>query len=326
MKSSVRENLSGAGRALGSLPRCLQTLLLLVGMVLPAVAGAEPPFTVGFAQDTLQNDWRIQQVEQFRAAMETIDDLEVVVEVRDARGSAVRQARDMMDLAERGVDVLVTSPRDGELKGPVVAEIEAAGIPVVLLTRRVTGNPETAFVGMDDRQIGQQAAAFIIERLGGRGRVLMLEGVPGATTTQGRTEGFLDRLRQAEGVEVVYRAKANFLRGDALRATETALREGVEFDAIYAQSDSMATGARLALMEAGHDPANWLIVGIDFISEASEAIRASQQTASFTYPTAAAEGAELVERLLRGQSVPRETWLSSDLVTIDNLDDFEPIF
>jgi len=88
----------------------------------------------------------------------------------------------------------------------------------------------------------------------------------------------------------------------------------------------MAAGARLALMGAGIDPKSIPLVGIDYIPEAREAIRAGEQYASFTYPTCGDVGADIALRILRGEAVPRQIEVPSQMVTQDNVDQVESIF
>jgi ribose transport system substrate-binding protein len=220
----------------------------------------------------------------------------------------------------------MASPKDSGAMSPVITDAYRRGIPVVLLTRRIDADAFTTFVGPDDAKIARQAARFMAERLGGSGRILMLKGVPNATTAILRTDAFLDELRHHPGLSVVAAPTANYLRSDAIRAVEALLEEGVRFDAIYAQSDSMASGARMALKRAGIDPGSLLIVGIDYIGEAREAIRRGEQAASFTYPVCAQEGAEVAMRILRGEPVPKRVVVDSVMVTRDNVDRVEPIF
>jgi len=110
------------------------------------------------------------------------------------------------------------------------------------------------------------------------------------------------------------------------KAIEEALLEGLAFDAIYAQSDSMAVGARLALKGAGIDPKTIPTVGIDYISEARAAIRSGEQSATFVYPTVGREGAEYAVKILLGETVPKVLRVPSQMVTKDNVDNVAPIF
>jgi ribose transport system substrate-binding protein len=127
-------------------------------------------------------------------------------------------------------------------------------------------------------------------------------------------------------MKIVADKTGNYLRADAIRAMEEVIAQGIEFDAIYAHSDSMASGARLALRKAGIDPRRIHIVGIDYIKEAHDAILSGEQDASFTYPTCGKEGAEAILKILKGEKVPKEVIIQSDLVTRQNVDRLKPIF
>ncbi|MEO5367048.1 MAG: substrate-binding domain-containing protein [Magnetococcus sp. WYHC-3] len=268
-------------------------------------ADSAAPVLIGFPQDTMANDWRAAQVQEVATALSRHAGVRFAF--TDAQGEAARQAVDLERLVEQGAKVIITSPRDCGLMTPVVNAAHARGIPVVLLTRRILNEGYTTFIGADDREIGVQAAHAIADALGGQGRVVMLRGVEGTTTAAQRSAGFLDTLaRHHPRVQVVADVVANYLRHDAILAMERILREGTAIDALFAQSDSMAVGARIALKAAGRDPKDLVIVGIDFIPEAREALLAGEQTATFTYPTAGLQGAEVALRLLRGETVPRE--------------------
>ena len=308
-------------------------VLILVSLALsssPAMAGedtawpGERTFVVAFAQDHMANDWRAAQVRDVQKALAQYPFIRFLF--TDANGNTARQILDIENLAAQGVDVLITSPRDAVAMAPVIAKVEKQGIPVVLLSRRVEGEAFTTFVHASNRDIARQAARHLAERLGGKGKILILQHIPTTTPAIQRTEGFLEELKKHPGLEVVAMKRADSLRGLAIQRTEEAIAEGIPFDAIYAQSDSMAAGARIALEKAGIDPQTIPITGIDYISEAREAIRAGTQSASFTYPTFGKVGVELAVRILKGETVPQEVVVDSVTVTRKNVEDIEPIF
>lgn len=291
-------------------------------MVGPALAGRR--IRIGFAQDTLANDWRAAQARQFVEALAGNSDLpDIDVLVTNAGGSTAQQIMDFDDLVAQGVDILVTSPRDGAALAPAIAAAHDQGVPVILLTRRAATESFTAFIGPDDHAIGYQAGEFLARRTGGNARILMLAGVPTASTAVGRTSGFLAAVERYPGMIMAASRTANYLRADALQATEEVIESKIAFDAVFAQSDSMASGARMALEAAGLKVP---IIGIDYIPEAREAIRAGRQDATFTYPTCAREGAAAVLDLLNGRPILREVTVNSVLVTKENVDDIQPIF
>lgn len=288
------------------------------------MAQDQPRWVVAFAQDTLANDWRRAQTDGLVEAFRQHPEVRFIH--TEAGGNTARQIQDIEDLVAGGIDLLITSPRDADLMTPVIERVTARGIPVVLLSRRTTGDVYTTFIHTDNRAIARQAADRLARRLNGQGRVLILQHIPTTTPAIERTEGFLEALAKYPGMQVAAIKRADSLRDKAILAVEEALAGGLKFDAIYAQSDSMASGARAALRRAGIDPATIPIIGIDYIAEAREAIRAGEQDASFVYPTFAPEGAEVAMRILRGEKVPKTIVVESRMVTRDNVESVEPIF
>jgi len=288
---------------------------------------------VAFAQDTLANDWRLAQARELEAAFEAYPDIRLVVS--NAAGSTALQVQHIEDFTDQGVDLLMVSPRDVAAMTPAISRAYRQGIPVVLITRHVLGDDYTSFVGPDDEAIAAEAARFIAAKLNGSGRVFVLQGVPTASTAIDRTRGFLKEVANYPEIKVVSVEPGNYLRSDALRVMDAFLElhaasdpasEDPGFDALYAQSDSMAAGARIALGMRGYDSSQIITVGIDYIDEARTAIRLGTQTASFVYPTSAQEAADVALRILEGREVPRVVRVPSTLVTRDNIDSVEPIF
>lgn len=321
----------------GGIRRRLPVGAAVAAWVVFAVAGlagaaqaAEPEwvkgrrFTVGFAQDNLGNDWRAVQAKQLRQALEPYPF--ITFGLADARGDAARQIRDIEDFVARRVNVLVTSPQDGVRAAPAITRATKAGIPVVLLSRAAPGAEVTTFIAPDNRELGRDIARFFAERTKKPTRVLVLQGIPTSTAAIERTEGFREEVNRHKHLGIAAIVPANYLRADAVRAMEDILAKKIPFDALYAQSDSMAIGARVALRRAGIDPATIPTVGIDYVREAREAIRDGEQTASFVLPTGARECAEIVLRILKGESVPKTVRIPLQLVTRDNVERIEPIF
>jgi len=296
--------------------------LFLSGEV--AADGGSRIYTVGFAQDTMKNDWRAAQVRELEAALRPYRNIRFVF--TDAEGDPTRQALDAERLARQGVDFLVTSPRDPRIMTPVIDRIYKSGTPVILLTRKILSNNYTTFIAADDRDIARAAAHYLVKELNGKGKVVMLQGVKTASTAKARASGFREVLARNPGVQIVAEPYANYLRGDAIREMEKIIARKIRFDAVYAHSDSMAVGARIAMGKAGLDPKRIRIVGIDYIPEARDAIRRGEQSASFTYPTAGREGAHAILSLIRGKKVSKVQQIPFARVTRVNVDKVKTVF
>lgn len=271
----------------------------------------------------MSNEWRAAQVNDVKRVLDQHPNIRFIY--TDAKGSSARQGFDLERMANEGVDILITSPRDVRSMTPIISELMKRGIPVILLTRRTMNDNFTAFIGADDREIAISAAHYLANELNGKGKVVMLQGVPTATTAIARAEGFVETLKGYPGIEIVASPVANYRRNVAIKEMEKVISGGIKFDAVYAHSDSMATGARMAMNMAGISSKEIKIVGIDYIPESREAIRRGEQNASFTYPTAGEQGAEAVLKLMRGEKLAKEQKIPFVKVTKENVEQVETI-
>lgn len=307
--------------------RPLLSLLLALSLIPPTLAqqaAGKKIYTVAYAQDNLANDWRATQVKQFAEFFKPYPHIHFIY--TDGMGKTAKQISDIEDLLHANVDVLVTSPRDSMAMTPVISKVYKQGIPVVLVTRTIQSNDYTSFIAPDDEEIARNAARYVARKLDNQGSVLILKGVPTATTAIARTKGFLAELQNYPRIKVTAILNGNYLRSDAIKVMHEAIANDIKFDAIYCQSDSMAVGARLALKKYGIDPANKVIVGIDYIKEARDAITRAEQSASFVYPTSVKETGEIILQILKGKTVPKRVHVPSQLVTIDNVNNIKPVF
>lgn len=290
---------------------------LMLGLWLAGPASAGPQ-VVAYAQDAADNEWRAAQARQLTEAFAKLPNVEFVIS--QGGGNIAKQIADIEAFTQRRVDLLIVSPRDAALLAEPIARAHRAGIPIILITRRVNGEEFTTHVGPDDEDIGRAAARLIAGRLGGHGDVLMFKGTPTTSTAIARTKGFIEELRRHPGLRLVDTRTANYQRSEAIREMEDVLRTGTPFTAVFAQNDTMASGVRLVLKQAGRDLHNLVLVGIDYLPEAREAIRAGEQTASFIYPTCVPEVVRAAQAILAGAKVPRRIVVPAPLVERANLE------
>lgn len=296
---------------------------LMLSLAMLAIAQAQEVKTVAFAQDTMTNDFRKAQVFEVRDALAGQADISFVYS--DAQGQTSLMIHQIEAFIKQGVDVLILGTNDENAVVPVVREAYQAGIPVIVLDRGINGSDYTTFINSDNILIGRIGAEYIAERLQGMGTVLLFEGLQKADVTQLRSKGFLDEIGKYEAIKVIKRT-GNYLRRDAVLEMEKLLAEGIRVDAIFSESDSMLSGARMVLLRHGIDPSSLITVGCDYISEAQEAIRKGSQTGSVLFPLGGKMAAEIALKILAGEEVPRHISIPVKLVTRDNVDDVAPIF
>lgn len=302
-------------------PRFLLACLALAAM--SAGAQQDTPRVLAFAQDTMKNDFRQAQVFETRDAVKAVPGLSFVYS--DAQGQTSLLIHQIEKFIEQKVSVLVIGTNDERAVVPAVSQAHKAGIPVIVLDRGIKGSDYTTFINSDNLQIGAIGAQYIADRLAGKGTVLLFEGIQTADVTQLRTRGFLQVMKKHPGLKVIKRT-GNYLRKDALLEMEKLLAKGVRVDAIFSESDSMLSGARMAMLAAQVDPRSVISIGCDYTSEAREAIRAGTQTGSVLFPLGGRMAVEVARKILNREKVAKHVVIPVQLVTRDNVESVDPIF
>jgi ribose transport system substrate-binding protein len=274
-------------------------------------------FVIGMSQCNLGEPWRVQMNADIERAAATHPEIKVVL--KDAQNDTLRQRAHVEEFVGAGVDLIIISPKEAQPLTEPVARAMEASIPVIVLDRRVLGDRYTCFIGADNYRIGRSAGRWIAATLGGRGRVVELEGLMTSTPGQDRHRGFRDGIAGTE-IEVVFEADMKWLEPDARREMESALARSGDIDLVYAHNDPGAHGAYLAAQAAGR-ASTMRFVGIDALPhEGVMYVKQGILSATFQYPTGGAEAIDVALHILRGESVPREITLGSRLFTRENVD------
>ena len=276
---------------------------------------------IGFSQCTLNHPWRVAMVDNnVNWVKENWPEAELIV--TDGQNTSTKQVADVDDLLAREVDILVISPLQADPLTPAVKKAMEEGVPVVVLDRDVN-TEKSAFMGGDNIEIGEAAAAFVCDRLGGEGKVIEIQGTAGASATIDRKAGFEQGLAACPGVELVASQTADYLREPAINFMEDMLQKygPGEIDAVYAHNDEMALGAIKAVKAAGRLD-EIMVVGIDGQNEAIEAIKAGDLAATFTYHYCAPEGLMYAKAIYDGVPINPDLTLRTAQIDAENVDEF----
>jgi ribose transport system substrate-binding protein len=283
----------------------------------PTEAPAKSKWTIGMSQCNLGEPWRVQMNQDIKLAAEQHPEIRMIF--KDAQNDSLVQRTHLEEYISAGVDAIIVSPKEAAPLTPPVAAAYRAGIPVIVLDRRVLGDEYTCFIGADNKRIGRAAGRWIVQKLGGKGRVVELKGLMTSTPGQDRHSGFRDGIKGSE-IEVIFEADMKWLEPDARQEMESALARFSEIDLVYAHNDPGAHGAYLAAKAAGRE-SSILFVGIDGLPHEGQVyVRQGILAASFEYPTGGREAVETALKILGGETVEKEITLSSRVFTRENID------
>ena len=235
--------------------------------------GSKPK--VGLSVSTLNNPFFVQlkagaQAEAKRAG--------ISLTVTDAQNDASQQANQIQNFTSQNMKSIIINPVDSDAASPSVKTANKAGIPVLAADRTVNKADIESLVASDNIAGGKLAAKTLAERLGGKGKILVLQGVAGTSASRERGQGFAEGLKAYPGIEVVGKQPADFDRTKALDVTTNLLQAHSGVDGVFAENDEMALGAIKALgSKAGKSVK---VVGFDGEPDGLKAVKNGTMTAT----------------------------------------------
>ena len=283
-------------------------------------SGASKP-TIALVVKTLNNPFFI---EMQQGAQEAADKLGVtlIVQAADREVDVERQMQIIENLIERKVSALCIAPSGSREIVPVIVKANKAGIPVLIIDTRVdekaladAGGKVATFIGSDNYDGGKLAGAFVAEKLGGKGQVAILEGIPGHETGDARLSGFKEALSRAPGIQIVASQPANWERDQGFNVFQNILQANPGVNALFACNDLMALGAAEAIAAAGKT-GQIVVVGFDAQPEARAAIQKGAMAATVAQFASKMGGTavEYAHKLLSGETIPAFTPVAIELV------------
>ncbi len=187
-----------------------------------------------------------------------LDELDVEYDViqlavQDATDHAGQLAQ-VESVIQRGVDYVMLGATEYESAIPGLRKLKAAGIPVVVYNFLEPHEDESAramqYIAFDHYEGGRIAGEWAAERLGGSGKLAVLQGVPGVVSDK-RMNGFLSVVEQHPDIEVVIGVHTDFDRLKAFDATNNLIAAHPDLDLIYGVSTGVGLGIGQSLKAAG---------------------------------------------------------------------------
>lgn len=273
-----------------------------------APASGEKKITVGFAVSTQNNPFFVTMAKSVEDAATKAN---VDVKIVDAQNDPAKQSNDVTDLIESKVDVLIINPVDSAAISNSVIAANKAKIPVITIDRSADKGDVVTHIASNNVKGGEMAAEYIVQKLGEQAAVAELEGIPGASATRERGEGFHNIADQK--LKVLAKQSADFDRTKGLTVAENILQANPDVKAIFAQNDEMALGAIGAAKSASKDI---LVIGFDGTEDGVKAVQDGDMAATIAQqPDKMGEIAvETAQKIVKGEQVDKNIAVDLKLV------------
>lgn len=297
--------------------------VLAAGTVTVSAAEKKDKYVIGMSQCNLGEPWRVAMNDQIAMAAEKYPEFEVIF--ADAAQDNSKQIADIENFVQMGVDLIITSPNEATPLTNAVSAAYDAGIPVILLDRKIDGDKYTQFIGADNVDMGRIAGEYVADTLlPDGGKVCEIKGLEGTSGGIDRDNGFREGIKKNDKIEIVAVNNADWLREKAITVAEEMLQTNDEIDLFLALNDPMAEGAYIAAKNAGRE-GDILFVGFDGLPTPDGGIRSvmdGRLSMTQVYPTGGTEAIESAYQLLvEGKELDKTLTLTSEIVVPDNAEE-----
>lgn len=236
-----------------------------------------------------------------------------------ADGSLETQVSQIENLVTMGCDAILLNPYDSD--GVVNAVADATGQGVKMITMDIDCTGSDVFIASDNKVVGEMLADYVIEQLGGEGKIAIIDGIS-VTSLKDRTEGFLGKI-EGSGIEVVAEQYAAMERSTSLEAAETILQANPGIKAFVGVNENSGMAILSAVTAAGLQD-QILVTTVDATSENLIAIRdgkvavgVAQNPYMMGY-----QAVEQAVKLKNGESVEKFIEVEVDYMTKDNVGEY----
>lgn len=261
----------------------VQSATAITTSELDGVQRATKPYKIVLIVKTKNNPFFIPMITAFEEASRKLG-FAAEVQAAAQESSYEQQVALVQTEVSKGANAILITPADSKALVPALKKAADAGVLIIDLDNRL--DPETVkaqglslggYVGADNMMGGEKAGMALIEAVGGRGNVAILEGIRGVDNAEARKKGF--ELAVTRRLKIVARETGEWETEKAYNKTLAILAAHPELNGIFCANDNMAIGAMKAISEKGKKGLI-KVVGYDDIPGVTDAINSGEMYAT----------------------------------------------
>lgn len=212
------------------------------------------PYTIGFSNASQSDLWLVTFFNSVQwAAGKNKDKLKKFI-VTDANGDPTKQISDIQDLLNQDIDLLLVNPATADALSPVLARAMRRGVPVVTTARRVEKDEAfVSFVTASDTALARLSATWLAEKLNGKGKIVLLPGLAGASPAEMRLKAAKEVFAQFPDIEIIDTQYTGWSPANGKQIMSAIIqRNGADaIDGVWADSGLQGSGSVEAFVNAG---------------------------------------------------------------------------
>ena len=286
---------------------------------------AEEEFRIGISTPTADHGWTGGIVWWGEKAVRDFhEQYPEVTLLYKASDSEKAQVADVEDLLAQKINALVILPHKPAPLTSVLNKAYNAGIFLVVVDRSIPKVPKNVYLAGDNKDFGRKNGEYLIELLGDKGNIVIMEGIPCEGNTL-RVTGFKEVIARHPGIQVLDSQPAYWNPAKGYELMLQYLDQYPAIDAVWCGDDDVLEEALKAYAESGRTDIKFFLGGGGSKAIIKQIIDKNPLVpATVTYPPKMIyEGVGIaVEHLLTGKEFPKEITIPSERVTRENAEAF----
>ena len=166
---------------------------------------SKPPWTIGYASSYAGNTWRAgvmdRLVQEIIPKWQELGLLKEVIVTQSNLNDAL-QIQQMRQLVDQGVDALIVCCSNPTALNATVEYAFSKGVPTFSFVGYLT-SPYSINSSSNYQLAGHRMGTWMAQEIGGEGKVLVVEGIPGTSGSDSQDRGIKAGLAEAPGIDVV---------------------------------------------------------------------------------------------------------------------------
>ena len=314
------------------LVRILGVAVLATGFAAPgATVAADKKFKIFLSMSYIGNDWQAEAANMVKAmaSHKSMAD-KVDLQVQVAGPNAQRQIQQINAMVQQGAQAIVVFPISPTALNAAVKNACDKGVMVIAYDGSIS-EPCAYNVAIDQEEAGRVTAEWLIAKLGGKGNIVVLNGVPGTSVDTLRTKAAKEVFAKHPGIKIV--AEANGMWSQAVARTElskiVATRNWDQIDGLWLQvgcytanTMQIEAGAKTSALKPcageGSNGGRVQMLPIGSAVEGANGTYAPMGAPRISYaspPYSGAYALKLAVQKLEGKNIPKQTILPLPIVT-----------
>nr|WP_315255688.1 substrate-binding domain-containing protein [uncultured Flavobacterium sp.] len=278
---------------------------------------------VGFSQAMTTDDWR----KQMNSSMKIEASLrpEVDLKISDANNNIDKQIEDIERFIANKADVIIVSPIQSKPLTAVVEKSIKAGIPVLVVDRKIDSENYTAYLGADNIEIGRIAARYIISHGKGSGKIIEITGANGSSPAHERSLGFEQIIKENTHFKIQNTIRGDWEKESVKEPLKAILLQDSGIEYIFAHNDRMALSAWETAKTLGLEK-KIKFIGVDGLNTVNggiELVKSSVLDGTILYPTGGNEALKLALKMFNKEQIAKNNILNTIVIDKNNAEIIE---